>query len=324
MKIWICASIPDLQKIEIAGGHVGSYQERFDPRIKLNLVGNIHESDLVLVPHDAKFFSKNTSYLKYLVEIAEEKPLLISDRGDFPTKISLKNSTLLRVGIEPAENFCNTVILPYNIKSISHLSFRHYGLSPEVSFVGQIPKLSLGRTIKSFKKSPFHPIKTNAAIVRRLALKKLKSSTINSEVLIRNSYGGLEKYVTDSQVKREEFVKSILESDFVLCPRGDSNGSLRFYETLSAGRIPLIPDTQMIFPKIPNFSLKKHVISFNLFSGNLTEEVMNFWVELDALKYHELQSDLRAIFDQHLKFDIFVQNLLNFDSQTFAKFKSVC
>ena len=80
----------------------------------------------------------------------------------------------------------------------------------------------------------------------------------------------------------------------------------------------------MIFPKIPNFSLKKHVISFNLFSGNLTEEVMNFWVELDALKYHELQSDLRAIFDQHLKFDIFVQNLLNFDSQTFAKFKSVC
>jgi hypothetical protein len=324
VKIWICASIPDMQEIELAGGHVGSYQEKFDPRIKLNLVGNIHESDLVLVPHDAKFFSKNTSYLKYLSKISEKKPILISDRGDFPTKISLKNSTLLRVGIEPAENFCDTIILPYNIKSISHLSFRDYGLKPEVSFVGQIPNLSLGRAIKSFNKSPFHPIKTNAAIVRRLAIKKVKSSTISSKVLIRNSYGGLEKHVTNPHIKREEFVKSILESDFVLCPRGDSNGSLRFYETLSAGRIPLIPNTQMIFPKIPVFDSNKHVISFNFFSGNLTEEVMNFWTELDAVKYHELQSDLRAIFDQHFKFDIFVQNLLNFDFQHFAKFKSFC
>ncbi len=318
----MCASIPGVQKIELAGGHVGSYQDKFDPRTNLDLVGNIEESDLVLVPHDSKFFSKNASYLKYLNEIGSKKPLLVSDRGDFPTKISLKNTTVLRVGIEPQEKLSDTIILPYNIKAISHLSFRDYSLNPEVSFVGQIPNFSFGRIIKSIKKSPMHPMKANAAIVRRIAIQKVRSSTISSKVLIRNSYGGLEKFVTDPKVKRQEFVQSILESDFVLCPRGDSNGSLRFYETLSAGRVPLIPNTQMIFPKISNFDLNEYVLFFNFFSGSFTEEVMNFWLELDEHKYHELQSDLRKIFHQHLKFDIFVQNLLNFDFQHFASFKS--
>lgn len=108
-------------------------------------------------------------------------------------------------------------------------------------------------------------MKANAAIVRRIAIQKVRSSTISSKVLIRNSYGGLEKFVTDPKVKRQEFVQSILESDFVLCPRGDSNGSLRFYETLSAGRVPLIPNTQMIFPKISNFDLNEYVLFFNFF-----------------------------------------------------------
>lgn len=323
MKIWICAKIPNIQEIDIVGGHVGSYQEEFNPRANLDLVGNIYDSDLILVPHDAKFFSKNVSYLRYLDQLAEEKPLLISNRGDFPKKINLKNAIILRVGIEPNEQVSNTIVLPYNIKPISNLSFRDYAEKPKVSFVGQVPKISIGRTIKSIKKSPLHPIKTNAAFVRRLALSKVKKSILSHEIVIRDSYGGLEEIVTNPQIKREEYIKSILESDLVLCPRGDSNGSLRFYETLSAGRVPLIPKTQIILPIIKDFNLANYIIFFDSITGNLTAEVLNFWKELDPIKYLELQRDLGMIFSQHLKFDIFLQNLLNFDVENFVKFKLI-
>lgn len=50
---------------------------------------------------------------------------------------------------------------------------------------------------------------------------------------------------------REEmsaYSKHLFESTYVLCPRGTENYSYRMYEALSFGRIPVIIDTDMVFP----------------------------------------------------------------------------
>jgi hypothetical protein len=322
MKIWICASIPNTTEIDIVGGYIGSYQEKFDPKTHLNLVGNISEADMVIVPHDAKYFSKNTTYLQYLKDLAVKKPLLISNRGDFPVRIAITNATILRVGIEPNEKVSNAIIIPYNIKSLAHLPLKNYASNPTIGFIGLVPKLSLGRTFKSFKKSPRHPMLANGAVVRRLALQELRKTSLHQEILIRESYGGISRLVSNSEKKRDEYVNNIADSDFVLCPRGDSNASLRFYETLSAGRIPLIPDTKIKLPYLENLNLRDAMLIFDIFSQNLEIEILDFWSRLDSIKYQEIQERIRFIYNNYYKFDVFLKNLLNVDIQNLSKYTS--
>ena len=322
MKIWICASLPNTTEIDIVGGYIGSYQEKFDPETHLNLVGNIFEADMVLVPHDAKYFSKNINYLKYLKDLAVRKPLLISNRGDFPVKIAIPNSIILRVGIEPNEKVFNTIVVPYNIISLSYLPLKNYTGNPTVGFVGLVPKLSLGRTFKSFKKSPRHPMLANGAIVRKLSIQRLKNSSINQKIIVRESYGGVSRLVSNSEKKRNEYINNIADSDIILCPRGDSNASLRFYETLSAGRIPLIPDTRIKLPYLENLNLKDVILAFSLFDRNIEVEIMDFWNNMNLVKYQEIQEAIRFIYDTQYKFDIFLKNLLNADLQRFNKYMS--
>jgi hypothetical protein len=43
---------------------------------------------------------------------------------------------------------------------------------------------------------------------------------------------------------RRNFVDNMVDSDYVLCPRGAGNFSIRFYETLCCGRVPILMDTE--------------------------------------------------------------------------------
>ncbi|HLL21227.1 MAG TPA: exostosin family protein, partial [Kofleriaceae bacterium] len=47
---------------------------------------------------------------------------------------------------------------------------------------------------------------------------------------------------------RREFVENILGTDYTLCVRGGGNFSVRFYEALAFGRIPVLIDTDCALP----------------------------------------------------------------------------
>lgn len=47
---------------------------------------------------------------------------------------------------------------------------------------------------------------------------------------------------------RVEYERNLQGNVFVVCSRGAGNYSIRFYETLRAGRIPIMLDTDMVFP----------------------------------------------------------------------------
>ena len=71
-------------------------------------------------------------------------------------------------------------------------------------------------------------------------------------VMRREFWGGAHKAgTTDAAAARrvrEEYVRNMLEGDYVLCARGGGNFSYRLYETLSCGRIPLFIDTDCVLP----------------------------------------------------------------------------
>ena len=52
----------------------------------------------------------------------------------------------------------------------------------------------------------------------------------------------------ERKIARPGFVRNMKQSDYVLCARGAGNFSIRFYETLALGRIPLYIDTNAPLP----------------------------------------------------------------------------
>ena len=50
------------------------------------------------------------------------------------------------------------------------------------------------------------------------------------------------------EIAKKEFYENIKRNFFTFCYRGEGNFSYRFYETLMMGRIPLLVDTDCVFP----------------------------------------------------------------------------
>ncbi|MBC7365267.1 MAG: exostosin family protein, partial [Undibacterium sp.] len=48
--------------------------------------------------------------------------------------------------------------------------------------------------------------------------------------------------------QRAEFLENLDGSDYAVCARGLANCSIRFYEALSLGRIPIFVNTQCVLP----------------------------------------------------------------------------
>jgi hypothetical protein len=101
--------------------------------------------------------------------------------------------------------------------------------------------------------------------VRRAALGALsRSDRVTTNFLVRDSYwGGAVRHGKDPALVarvREEFVGNMFESDYILCARGAGNFSYRFYETLSAGRIPLLIDTDCALPFSDRIDWRKHAV----------------------------------------------------------------
>lgn len=74
---------------------------------------------------------------------------------------------------------------------------------------------------------------------------------MRASIVLRESGGGGAWQAFDAarwQTSRREFLENMRESDYVLCTRGDGNWSVRLYEALSMGRIPVVVDTDLVMP----------------------------------------------------------------------------
>ena len=57
----------------------------------------------------------------------------------------------------------------------------------------------------------------------------------------------------DYEVRRRRFAETMFRSKFVLCPRGHGTSSIRLFETLAAGRVPVVISDDWVAPKGPTW-----------------------------------------------------------------------
>ena len=134
-----------------------------------------------------------------------------------------KNVLLFRTSLYKSLISKNEFILPYVWEKIDKpFSILKKTVKPIVGFCGQVD----GHRVN---------------IINAL---KNNNNLISNFIIRKDFWGGK----PNDPGLSTEFTDNIINSHFTICNRGRGNFSMRFYQTLSAGRIPILVDTDMVFP----------------------------------------------------------------------------
>ena len=142
--------------------------------------------------------------------------------------------------------------------------------------------------------------------IRRTALRTLsRSRLVTTNFLTRDAYwGGAVRHAKDPALVarvRDEFVRNMFESDYVLCARGAGNFSYRLYETLSAGRIPLLIDTDCALPLSDRINWPRHAVFVpGDRIGDAPRLLAEFHDHLSDAEFLDLQRANRRLWEEYL------------------------
>ena len=197
-----------------------------------------------------------------------------------------------------------------------HLTIREKGHEPTVGFCGQAGgypwDYSRRRLVNWFRHAMFRlgfhawepaPFETTA--FRKRVLKRLLGeSGVRCEFLIRARYrAGYTPPVKDPwHSTRLDFVRNIRDSDYTLCMRGGGNYSVRFYETLCLGRIPIFVDTDCVLPFDDELDYRNLCVWVD--AGELEElgaRLRQFHARLSPAEFRDLQVRCRNTWVEHLE-----------------------
>lgn len=285
------------------------------------IVDTPDNADVVFLPYTYNMAVAHMPEL--LEECAREAkrlniPLLIDGVGDIEQPISIPNAIVLRYGGYRFSKQANEIIVPAFVDDLltlfynGELHIREKKVTPSISFVGW-SSLSLLQYIRAYLKSLPIAVRSmwntqyeatqKGVFFRRRALAALRSvSGIETHFVERPSYSGNSKTASgDMQQLRREFVETIAESDYALDVRGDANASMRLFEILSLGRIPVIVDTERNLPwsDVVDYSSFSLVVDFREIH-TLPERLRAFHNALSPEEFQAMQLRARAAYVEHM------------------------
>lgn len=155
---------------------------------------------------------------------------------------------------------------------------------------------------------------------RRRAVRALRQSkAVETHIdLRRDKWGGFGSFrlpdgtldLARISASHREYVDNMLNSDYVLCTRGDGNYSLRFYEALAAGRIPVLIDTDCVLPYDHIIDYKEFCVWVEYKNVKKTAEaVERFHGSLSPCQFRNIQMRCREVWVEYLSPTGFFRNI---------------
>lgn len=96
-----------------------------------------------------------------------------------------------------------------------------------------------------------------------------------------------------------DFIDNTQLSEFIFCPRGTGNFSIRFYEGLQYGRIPVIVNTDMGLPFEDFINWDEYIVSADTIE-ELPEKIYNFWKNNNIV---EIQNKCNKLYEEYFSFE---------------------
>lgn len=290
----------------------------------------IEECDVCLLPinydvssKQKEFEGKIASFINK-VEKSNKKILIFVGHDVLKITIQVKNAVIFNSAISKSKQEENVHAWPHFFEDFlkkyaaGKLELRAKGSKPVVGFCGYAPPLNIkmGREkIVSVVKLltnylgvlQKYPDRISHSYRARAIIGLQKSSKITPNFKLKSNFafgpqglntGNTQETNTDF---RKNFVENILESDYTLCIRGLGNNSIRFFETMCCGRIPIFVNTDSTLPfdKLIDWkSLCVWVEEKDIDRvGDIVEE---FHRNISAEEFMALQKRLRKIWEDYL------------------------
>jgi hypothetical protein len=289
-------------------------------------------ADMVFLPYS---YSVTTKFAPELLPMCQKEatannlPLLIDGSGDTDWQIDMPNTFVLRHGGYRFSKKPNDIQIPFFADDLleafcsNQLELRTRSEIPSVSFAGWA-SLSLKQEIRAtLKELPDrvrgvfdsrYVAKKKGIFFRRSAVKALKNSElVKTNFLIRTSYSGHTDTAQKSPTElRREFIDNMLGSDYCLDVRGDANNSIRLFEILSLGRVPVIVDTERNLPFIDKIDYSAFSLIVDLRDmRRLPEIIANFNASISDEQFKEMQKKARETFLNYFRVDAMTKPLMD-------------
>lgn len=290
-----------------------------------NLVEDIAVCDIVVFPLDYNRFRLFDKAFSSLLNLSRtySKPIWLYTAGDFGFTVFIPNSYNFRLGGFHSKLDDNTFIMPSFINDpydkIAEKTFVAIKKSPKptIGFVGHAHaglvkllkeylnylKLSFKRFFgkRPFDAQPFYP----SSVKRAYYLNKLKSDhRLETNFIFRKKYKAKDRSLKDKTKITQEFYNNIFDNLYTFCSRGVGNFSVRFYETLASGRIPILLNTDCRLPLSDRIAWEDHCIILNEVEENkdeIQEQILKFHNAKSNQELADIQANNRLLWKDYLK-----------------------
>jgi hypothetical protein len=225
-------------------------------RDRVRLVTTPVEADLVLYPAS---YAADVAHARRAADAAHAagRTCLFFDAGDTWTPFPLPVGILYRTSCDRPAMRDNERAMPAFVGDVlaeaagfaeidrASLAPARHDAEPRVGFcgylgtpVGRLAALATGQVQKHRGLALRH------RVVRTLAA----APGVRFDAITRATFGGGAHADASRRAERVAFLKNLLDNAYTLCLRGKGNFSFRFYEVLSAARVPLFVDTRCVLP----------------------------------------------------------------------------
>ena len=287
-------------------------------------VSSIGDADFVTTPRvwSAYAVSHNLAEPLALAEEARgaKKPFLIWHTGDLNPIVPSSDWLVLVNAIDRYRRRPTWFVAPRFIED----PFRVYGegtpvpagksSAPRVGFCGYASSGSLKLAYSQLQnltfRAMYHAGRTTyepprlipATLLRAKVLRALElDADVETDFIVRT------RYKTGSA---EEFYKNILETDYTVCVRGYGNWSVRLYETLACGRIPVFIDTDCALPFDNSIEWRRYCVWVpEADASRVGEYVREFHHSISSADFRARQRECRTLWETRLSLHGFLSHL---------------
>ncbi|WP_395044933.1 exostosin family protein, partial [Flavobacterium sp.] len=139
-----------------------------------------------------------------------------------------------------------------------------------------------------------------SSIKRYYYLKKLsKSNKIETNFIFRKKYRAGIKSEAEKIKTTQEFFENLYNCPYTFCLRGAGNFSVRFYETIAMGRIPVIVKTDFRLPLNSLINWEKHCVLIE--ENNFIADFLQFHSNITPYDFEQMQINNLTLWKDILK-----------------------
>lgn len=305
---------------------------------------SLMEASIAILPFNWNKIRKNKSALRLAFRFAKEAkkaevPVVVFFFGDSCRKVPIDDAIVFRTSLYRSTRRPNEFAMPGWSEDFvgkylrNKLSIREKQETPTVGFCGCSPSPvrvlgSMEECVLQFKASIatkrgagtlisnisqiITPMSGRLARSKSLGLLS-RSSMVKTNFILRDEYWGGALYgrglLHERAKARSEYVKNILESDYILCTRGVGNYSFRLYEALCCGRIPVFIDTDCVLPYDFEIEWKKYCVWIDQSEINkVAEKIAEFHKNLSPQAFINMQYGCRRLWEEWVSPEGFFAN----------------